>query len=50
MSKEQRKVVVLKEKGFLTQVNPNEVESTDKILFEGSPSDCEAVIHGGKKK
>jgi hypothetical protein len=45
----ERQLVVIRAGGFLTSINPKDKQSTDTVLYEGTPDECEAVIHGGKK-
>lgn len=42
-------LVVLKSNGFLTHIKPEDKTPTDTVLFEGTPSQCEDVIHGKNK-
>ena len=46
---EEKHLVVIRSGGFLTQINPKDKQSTDVVLYGGSPDECESVIHGGKK-
>jgi hypothetical protein len=45
-----KKLVVLTEGGFLTQVEPEKKKKSDKVIFEGTSEECESVIHGRKRK
>jgi hypothetical protein len=45
-----KKLVVLQDNGYLTQIEPNQKKITDKVLFEGTSEECENVIHGRKRK
>jgi hypothetical protein len=45
-----KKLVVLQDNGYLTQIEPDKKKTTDKVLFEGTSEECENVIHGRKRK
>lgn len=45
-----KKIVVLTDGGFLIQIKPEDKQTTDKVIFEGTSEECESVIHGRKRK
>lgn len=45
-----KKQVVITKGGFATTKEIDKVDPTDKVLFTGTADECEAVLHGGKRR
>ena len=45
-----KKLIVVREGGFLTSINPKDKKITDTIVSEVDVKDVEPIIHGYKKR